>query len=173
MKLERQAGFTLLEIMLVLMIMAGGAVVVMSSTGSVEERRQSSEAGRLVALMEYAADHATMTGTPVGLQVTDSDYLFMTPQQRNTTPVIWRWVPFSKGALPGHAQSFSPAWQIELFINGDAVETRGTPQIIFYPDGAITAFQLRITDRATTRPLLTLTCNGLWPVTVLNEAQMP
>ena len=170
MKQVRQAGFTLLEIMLVLMIMAGGAVMVMSTTGSVEERQQLSEAGRLVSLMEYASDYAAMTGSPVGLQITDSDYLFMTPQQRKTMPVTWQWVPFSKGALPAQASAFSSAWQPELLINGDVAQARGTPQIIFSPDGEITPFQLRITDRDTARPLFTLTCHGQWPVTVKNEA---
>ncbi|PLR42488.1 type II secretion system protein GspH [Chimaeribacter arupi] len=170
MKQVRQAGFTLLEIMLVLMIMAGGAVMVMGTTGSVEERQQLSETGKLVSLMEYASDYAAMTGSPVGLQITDSGYLFMTPQQRKATPVTWRWVSFSKGPLPAHMHSFSPAWQAGVFIHGEIMEARDTPQIIFSPDGEITAFQLRITDRDTNRPLFTFTCNGQWPVTVRNEA---
>lgn len=174
MKQVRQAaGFTLLEIMLVLMIMAGGAVVVMSSNGSVDERRQSGEAGRLIALMEYAADHAAMTGSPVGLQITDSEYLFMMPQQRKTPPVTWQWVSFSKGGLPADAHSFAPAWQAELLVNGDVAEARETPQIIFYPDGDITPFQLRITDSSTAQPLFTFDCRGHWPVTVNNEMQHP
>ncbi|AGH80125.1 general secretion pathway protein H [Psychromonas sp. CNPT3] len=75
----RQQGFTLLEIMLVVLIMAMVSVVVVMNLPKITERQQDLDwqAQRFVTLLSFAQDEALMSGKELGIIFKDNAYQFV------------------------------------------------------------------------------------------------
>lgn len=86
---SRHAGFTLLEILVVLVIIAFTAgIAILSIGGDNADERIKIEARRLTELLRLASDQAVMHGKEVGVEVSGDGYRFLVLQNR-------RWVPVS------------------------------------------------------------------------------
>jgi len=94
--MNRQRGFTLLEIILALVIFASCAMMVVSTIPS---RSGADIFGQqLKALVDYGSDRAVMDGNIVGLVITPDNYQLVTLAVKNGQR---RWVPLSESvALP-------------------------------------------------------------------------
>lgn len=78
--MNRQRGFTLLEIILALVIFASCAMMVVSTIPS---RNGADIFGQqLKAVVEYGSDRAVMDGNIVGLVVTPDKYQLMTLNEK-------------------------------------------------------------------------------------------
>lgn len=76
--LHFQQGFTLLEVLMVVLVVGILSSVVMLSVGTGgAERHLREEANRLAALLEQAASEAVMQNQELGLQLTGSGYRFL------------------------------------------------------------------------------------------------
>lgn len=74
----RQRGFTLIEVMVVVVIVGIMSAVVLMSLNLVGNDRQvRQEARRLASLVELAADEALLQGRELGLEFTTSGYRFV------------------------------------------------------------------------------------------------
>lgn len=112
----RRAGFTLLELMLVMAIMAiGTALVLPSVEGGFTSREVNRAARRLVAIMHHLRGEAVTTGHPTLLRINQYD---------NTIETVGggRWDAFSERAVIESVHGASPAgdgiWDIQFFPNG-------------------------------------------------------
>ena len=112
----RRAGFTLLELILVMAIMAiGTALVLPSVEGGFTSREVNRAARRLVAIMHHLRGEAVATGHPTLLRINQYD---------NTIETVGggRWDAFSERAVIESVRGASPAgdgiWDIQFFPNG-------------------------------------------------------
>ena len=78
MKHSRQAGFTLLEVLLVAMLMGLVATAVTLSMGGARgDRELDKQARRFMAVLQQAQEYSVMDGRLVGLRVEDNGSQFM------------------------------------------------------------------------------------------------
>ena len=83
-----QSGFTLLEIMVVLVLIGLTVSYVLPNLKPGDSQRAiESEAKRFSALVQIAHEQALTTGKDFGVEVTDSGYTFMLWQQNRWQPV--------------------------------------------------------------------------------------
>ena len=114
--MSRRAGFTLLELMLVMVIMAiGTALVLPSLEAGLTSREVNRAARRLASLMYHLRGEAVVTGHPTLLRINQYD---------NTIETVGggRWDTFSERAAIEAVKGASPAgdgiWDIQFFPNG-------------------------------------------------------
>ena len=114
--MSRRAGFTLLELILVMAIMAiGTALVLPSVEGGFTSREVNRAAMRMAALMNHLRGQAVVTGHPTLLRINQYD---------NTIETVGggRWDAFSDRAAIESVKGASPAgdgiWDIQFFPNG-------------------------------------------------------
>lgn len=146
---RRGAGFTLLEILVVVAIIAVLASIAVLSIGSrALDDRLDTEARRLRELITLAADEAVTQGAELGFVHTADGYGFLALKDGH-------WLPLEDGgALRGRA--LQDPFYIELRVEGrpvkpvpldpdDKVELK--PQILLLSSGETTAFSLDLRAR--------------------------
>lgn len=87
---RQQHGFTLLEIMLVILLMGvvvTGVVITVSSAGA--DSHLEKEAKRFVGILELAEEEALLQSQEMGVIITDSEYQFVRLDEND------RWQPLS------------------------------------------------------------------------------
>jgi general secretion pathway protein H len=136
------AGFTLLEVMVVVVIIgvvAAGFVLSVSLTG--RDRDLEKESDRLFALFNYAREQAELQTREYGVMFQDDGYEFLTYDNRRGT---WRSV-FEDDALG--ARHLPDGLDFKLIVDGrPVVLTRPkdskdkTPQVMIFSNGDLTAF---------------------------------
>lgn len=148
-------GFTLLEMLLVLVVIALSASSVMMTTGQLNgsQGKAAKTGERISALIDYAADWSTMENQRIGLEIRDEDWQFVVSEGKG-----WQ-KPDASYRLQTQDQ-WDESWRVRL---SPASLTR-TPRIIISPDGEITPFTLQIEDRDTGKTLFTLTSQGGLPL---------
>ena len=130
----RAAGFTLLEIILVLTIIGMMSIFVVPNVGNLESRTFTAQVRQAVSLLNYARRTAIVQGSPASIEfyarpITESE----TPQS-SISVGFWE---FSYGSI-----SFIDSTDIESEVD-DKIE------IVFYPEGGSTGgtFVLSFQDR--------------------------
>jgi general secretion pathway protein H len=152
MKLTRPAGFTLLEIMVVMVligIIASFAVVQIPSNDPSE--RVYTQARRLVAVLRQQWETAILLGQQRGLHFQASGYrvLLLNPNSKK-----WQ-VPTDPNGRVHY--ELNEAIDLQLSIEGRPVavasnaasDDNALPQIMFLSSGEATEFQLVISQQAT------------------------
>jgi len=76
-----QAGYTLLEILLVIVILSVTTMMVAPSFVSVSSSSLQDEANRLVKVVRFASDEAILSAWPVRLVLRKYDYMFESPDR--------------------------------------------------------------------------------------------
>lgn len=157
MKIKSNYGFTLIEILVVVVIVSILTVlgVQMISSGSVERTLQ--QQGRMLrAAIEFSCDQATLQNIPYGVNYTVNGYSF-------SQFVNQQWIGvFSQEALISKELNDTV---LSLSIDGQAVvlpkEASEIPQIVCDASGQITSFVLVISD-ALKQHYYQLKTNGFW-----------
>lgn len=162
-----QRGFTLIEVLVVLIIIGFFSGMVVLSIGDTFERKLRSEAERFQSLIVAAADEAVYTSTELGVIVEKNSYMLV-----RFDPIAQGWFPFAEKGFQPHIlpEAMLLNWQIEGFrrqnpdldeaqeyLDSDAFsfgedrddnnsnEQSGevlsvTPQILLLSSGELTAF---------------------------------
>lgn len=128
----RASGFTLLEVMLVLLLLSLGATMVVATLPG-HSYRAGHEGQRLAERLNGLARRAALDGRLYGLQVQAGGWQLKSWQQG-------RWQPLR---LPGGADEHSlpDGWRLTLYVAGEA--SGNAPQVLILPGGEVTPFRLR------------------------------
>lgn len=172
-------GFTLIEIMIVLVIVAVMAGLLVLGFKDSPQQRVHREATALAALINAASDEAVMRGVELGLVIDDTGYQFVyfDPEKK-------QWQPARERALLRH--DFVEPYAVEFTIDGAQVDdaTRQRiqalaersedaalrPTLLIFSSGEVTPFRLALSV-AQEQPI-TLLGDGLNPVVVATEADV-
>ncbi|WP_323981386.1 GspH family T2SS minor pseudopilin variant ExeH [Aeromonas media] len=155
MKPYRQAGFTLLEVLLVAMLMGLVATAVTLSMGGARgDRELDKQARRFMATLQQAQEYSVMDGRLLGLRVEESGWQFMS---RN--PKDRKWQALTGDKILGQVQlpeEMTLTVELEGFswrTDSDEKNEQGrdekerTPQIFVFPGGELTPFMLTLSQQ--------------------------
>ncbi|XOZ34184.1 type II secretion system minor pseudopilin GspH [Halomonadaceae bacterium KBTZ08] len=142
---HQSAGFTLIELMVVLVIVGLLLSLIGLNIGGGGERRELREVARSLYLrMQAASEEAVMTNREIGIRFQKDGYEFLQLDREQA-----QWAPVPRGGLSGASL---PAWvELELMTDGgeaDALETgdddkqQPEPDLVFFSSGESTAFDL-------------------------------
>jgi len=140
---RRQAGFTLVELMVVLAVLALAATVVILSIPS-GSARITDEADRLAARIAALRDLAIIEGRPMAIVISPSGYGF-----ERRARAGWELLPgrgFTRHDWPSGVRLIQPARGAPLRIAFDPVGMTSARTILAIGDGVVTA---RLTVTAT------------------------
>lgn len=159
---KRQQGFTLLEVMLVVLLMGlMAAAVTMSMGGGSQQQALSREAQRFMATTEALQDEAVLSGAFFGIVVEDHKYHYVMFKEDKWQPVekdnllSERELPegvttdLEVEGLPLEQDEQQQSWFDEPLIDDDAEQKKKfpEPQIMLLPSGEMTGFKLRFTSQ--------------------------
>lgn len=163
--MKSSKGFTLLEIMLVLMVIAISATVVTMSMGfSKGSQGTAAKMGeRLATVIDYVSDWSTMQGKPVGLRITEDAWQLLEWKKNGQRQYQWQLLE-KTGRIPVEG-SWEKTWRITLTPQGLTRAKNKEPQIMIMPDGEITPFTLQVMDSESRKVFFTLQSDGVLPVT--------
>jgi len=136
------AGFTLIEIMVVVVIIGVvAALMVLSFTLTGRDRELEKESDRLFALFTYAREQAELQTREYGVLFQDDGYEFLTYDVRRA---IWRGVPDDEALV---ARRLPDGLGVKLTVEArPVVLTRPkdardkTPQVMIFSNGDLTSF---------------------------------
>lgn len=137
----RHSGFTLIEILVVLVVVGLlAALAVMSMGGSSREREMENEIRELYLLMQTASEQAVLNNTELGLMLEEEGYRFVAWEDQAGE---WK-IP----AEPMFRMRSFPDWiTITEYIENDtprlaSEEDRLRPDVVFFSSGETTPFEL-------------------------------
>lgn len=166
--MTQEKGFTLLEVMLVIVILAAAAAGVtamqserLSANGKLRQRVDTFR-----QTVEYAADLALLEKHAVALLVSEEGWSLYVPQK--DARVGWQWVAVQHNDnLPLQGEWAGPARPELTPSSKDAAS-----QIIILPDGQMTPFTLAFRNERGEK-IVHVRCVGSLPlgITSLKEAQ--
>lgn len=139
----RQRGFTLIELMLVMMIIGVLTTLLYISPGQVGyEDKIEEESRRLAALLELALEEAILETKELGLVVNEKEYAFLIFEDN-------QWAPISADELLRQRKLADPL-EMELIVEGEIVDELSldvdteklTPQIYILSSGELTPFEI-------------------------------
>jgi len=96
---QQHAGFTLLEILIVIVIMAVMAAFVVPSFMSLNKGSVDEEARRLVRVLKLAADESVLTGRVMRWSATEHSYYFETEDEKGQWQLLEK-PPYQRYTLP-------------------------------------------------------------------------
>lgn len=145
----RTRGFTLLEVLVVLVIIGVAAGLVIVGRGDNPARTLLEETERLRETVQLASDEAVLQGEEYGLVVTDDGYRFVRYDAGQSNWQTLLQPPFAYHALP-------PTLLLKLDVtgSGDALaaaqalagEGEYRPAILMLSSGELTPFKLTLSD---------------------------
>lgn len=139
---NRAAGFTLLELMVVLLIIGVmTSFAVLSIGGRTLSDRLDNESARLQQLFVLAQDQALFNRTELGFFTNEERYGFLVPDGEGG------WQPHTRSG-PLRVRSFSEPFRGVLFVEGQAVAPPDgdelEPSVLILSSGDMTPFRLEI-----------------------------
>ncbi len=170
MSMSRKArGFTLIEILVVVIVIATISSLALLSLGLVgDDRDLNQERRRLASLLEVVQEEATLQGREFGLEFFRTGYRFV-----EFDPFTTRWTVIQHDDLL-RLRELPDGIELELYIEDKRILLATDPEVIEEPDdnemsmttdeylphlylsasGDITAFELRLTRTSNNQELL-------------------
>ncbi len=152
---SRHRGFTLLELLVVLLIIGLISTFAVLSTGLANRDAElKEEADRLIALMRLASEEAILRTEQLALEIRPDGYRFFTYRETKWEPVeeeLFReraWIEELDADLVLEGRPIVLGEQDEE-ENGEGEEKKSPryqPQIMFLSSGEMTAFELILND---------------------------
>lgn len=136
---RRASGFTLIEILVVVVILGVLAAALVLSTAGSGERRLEREAEQLRTLIAYACEQAELRGREIGVSLNRGGYRFSELDRDN-------WAGFAEGEL--RPRTWLAGTSALLSRDGHAVEVAEAypdkPQLLCFSSGELTPFRIEL-----------------------------
>ncbi|MDF0750549.1 type II secretion system minor pseudopilin GspH [Marinobacter sp. 71-i] len=159
----RHSGFTLIEILVVLVVVGLlAALAVMTMGGSSREREMENEVRELYLLMQTAAEQAILNNTELGLILEDEGYRFVAWEDRSG-----EWKEPAEHMF--RMRSF-PEWiTVTEYIESDtprlaSEEDELRPDVVFFSSGETTPFELEFLVGRDDSRMHTIASDGFSPL---------
>ncbi|KMQ74313.1 type II secretion system minor pseudopilin GspH [Marinobacter subterrani] len=140
----RHTGFTLIEILVVLVVVGLlASLAIFTMGGSSQQRELENEVQELYLLMQTASEQAVLNNQELGLRLDEDGYQFVAFQDQSGD---WK----ASGERLFRARSL-PEWlTVTKFIESDiprlaSSEDRLLPDVVFFSSGETTPFELEFT----------------------------
>lgn len=142
---NRQTGFTLIELIVVVVIIGVMAGFATLSIGLGHSDEVKQEARRLQALMEIAAQESLLSGRDLGMLFTENSYQFysweLVDEKFNCVPIV-------DDEHLSEPRELSEQMELELYVEGSIVDFAKKPDIgchlLLLSSGELTEFELLI-----------------------------
>jgi len=183
--IRRQLGFTLIEILVVVIIVATISGIALMSMGLIgDDRELDTERKRLATLIEVAQDEALMQGREFGLELMTSTYRFV-----EFDPFSFQWSEILGDDL-FRLRKLPEGMEFELYVEDKrvllendpkefkdpdetgmslTVETY-TPHVFVFSSGESTAYEIRL-RRPTNKQQLVMRGNVLGEIELVDEEE--
>lgn len=147
----RQSGFTLIELMVVVLIMGLGLGLVALSVGRDGSTMARDEAEQFMLRADFVAEQVVLNSEVIGLFVEPRDVI-------NSSDYQWcyRWQRLRNNSWEELSDALEErclpsALQVEMVVENEPYEydpevDTPTPVVVFYPSGESTVFELAIYD---------------------------
>ncbi|MBW0146135.1 type II secretion system minor pseudopilin GspH [Marinobacter arenosus] len=159
----QQTGFTLLEILVVLIIVGLlASLAVFTMGGSSQQRQLTNEVRDLYLLMQTASEQAVVNNLELGLLVEPDSYQFVAYQDQTGD---WK----ASGERLFRERTL-PEWLVVTeFIENDAprlasAEDELRPDVVFFSSGETTPFELEFTIGKSSDYMHVLASDGVSPL---------
>jgi general secretion pathway protein H len=148
-----RAGFTLLEIMVVLVLIGIVSTLAVFSIGEPSRQQLGNEAERVQALLQLASEEAMLTSREYGVIFYRDGYSFVIHDPRNESA----WTPLEQGTF--RRRQLPDGVTLSLFVEGlaatgDETMQNALPQLVLFAAGGRTPFRLRFDYQG--KPLMQL-----------------
>lgn len=157
------SGFTLIEILVVLVLVGLlAALAVFTMGGNSQQRELLNEVRELYLLMQTASEQAVLNNRELGLLFEENGYQFVAFQDETGD---WK----ASGERIFRAREF-PAWLVTTqFIESDAprlasVEDKLRPDLVFFSSGETTPFEIEFTIGSQSDYTHLLASDGISPI---------
>ncbi|VUS70954.1 type II secretion system minor pseudopilin GspH [Klebsiella spallanzanii] len=149
----RQRGFTLLEMMLILLLMGVSAGMVMLAFPASRDDSAEQTLARFQAQLRFVQQRGLQTGQFFGVSVHPDGWQFLVLQARENndpTPANdswngYRWLPLQAGRVATSGNLNQGKLNL-TFPQGEVWTPGNNPDVLIFPGGEMTPFQLSIGD---------------------------
>ncbi|MDX1823774.1 MAG: type II secretion system minor pseudopilin GspH, partial [Thiohalomonadales bacterium] len=135
---RHQTGFTLLEILVVLILIGIILSVAVLSTGGGKERELEQEVQRMVSLMQLAKEEAVLNRVELAIKFSPNAYEFL--RQENND-----WVPYTDHRI-FRPRNLGEEYELRLLQDGISVslQEKDAARIMLLSSGEMTPFELYV-----------------------------